>query len=53
MENYYGDEELMDDEIKEFCEDYFQHQEEMLKTSFHYIQEYFQQTITFLWLKMK
>ena len=33
MENYYGDEELMDEEIKEFYEYYFQHREGMLEGS--------------------
>ena len=30
MEDDYGDEELRDEEIKEFYEDYFQHREGML-----------------------
>ena len=36
MEDDYGDEELMDEEIKEFYEDYFQHQG-MLEDSCQYI----------------
>ena len=35
----------MDEEIKEFHEDYFQHREGMLEGSYQYIQENFQQTI--------
>ena len=46
MENYYGDEELMDEEIRQFCEDYFQHQEGMLEGSCQDIQEKLYQTVT-------
>ena len=42
----YGDEDLMDEEIKEFYEDYFQHQEWMLEGSCQDIKENFQQIVT-------
>ena len=45
MEDDYGEKELMDEEIKEFYEDFFQHREGMLQGSFQDIQENFQQTV--------
>ena len=45
MEDDYSDEKIMDEEIKEYYEDYFQHREGKLEGSCQDIQENFQQTV--------
>ena len=39
VENEFGDEELMDEEIKEYYEYYFQHQKDMLDDNCYDIQQ--------------
>jgi hypothetical protein len=45
MKNEFGNEELMDEEIKEFYEDYFQQQEEKVEDNYHDNEKNFQKTV--------